>query len=188
MTVADITERRKTESRIREIARFLSETSSETFFPALVENLARLLQAEYAFIGELSGVKRDTIRVIASFAQGEPADTFEYTLAGTPCAEVVKGSLCFYPDGVARRYPEARFLAGMNAEGFLGIPLKLADGSIVGVMAVLDSKPLTKRRDTEPIFRLFAVRAVQNSTAEKTRTASWKWRIPSRPSSAFSKR
>ncbi len=147
------------EARLKDVARILSETTGDSYFPSLVENLSRLLQAEFAFIGELAGENQDTIRVIAAFGKGKPVEPFSYRLAGTPCAEVVTGELRFYPEGVARRYPNNRLLDEISAEGFLGMPLKLADGRVVGILVVLDSKPLRTQHDTEPIFRLFAVRA-----------------------------
>jgi PAS domain S-box-containing protein len=164
----------KEELRLQEAARVLSETTGDSYFISLVKNLSCLLETEFAFIGELTGEDLDTVRVLAAFGHGKLVEPFSYHLDGTPCAEVIKGSLCHYPDSVARRYPNNRLLNDMNAEGFLGIPLKLADGRVVGILAVLDSKPLHTRHDTEPIFRLFAVRAA----AELDRLRSEKtWRV-----------
>src|SRR5947207_10799376 len=41
-------------------------------------------------------------------------------LSGTPCEDVVRGELCHYPTGVARRFPDDKPLVEWSIESYLG--------------------------------------------------------------------
>jgi formate hydrogenlyase transcriptional activator len=93
------------------------------------------------------------------------APNVEYDLAGTPCEDVVRGNLCHYPTGVARRFPTDTALVDMGIESYLGVPLIAPDGQHLGHLCVFDPKPMPDEPRNLLIFRIFAARA----TAELAR-------------------
>src|SRR5262245_28374444 len=85
--------------------------SGEEYFQALVRHLARALDAHYAFVAEFASPETTTrARAIAFWARDRIAENFEWTLAGTPCEEVVQGKLCHHPSGVRHSFPNDRGL------------------------------------------------------------------------------
>ena len=94
---------------LRAIVEAASHSSGEEYFQAFVRNLARLVDAHYAFIAEFASPETTTkARTVAFWARDHIAENFEWTLAGTPCEEVVHGNLCHHPSGVRQLFPDDR--------------------------------------------------------------------------------
>ena len=86
---------------LRAIVEAASHRSGEEYFQALVRHLACALGTHHAFIAEFASPEAHTkARTIAFWAKDHIAENFEWTLAGTPCEEVVHGKLCHHPSGV----------------------------------------------------------------------------------------
>jgi PAS domain-containing protein len=166
-SVSDDVSRGETEelTALRAIVEAASHSSGEEYFQAFVRNLARLVDAHYAFIAEF--VSPETItraRTIAFWARDHIAENFEWTLAGTPCEEVVHGTLCHHPSGVRQLFPDDRPLVEWGIESYLGVPMRDPRGTVFGHVAVFDERPMPEKRKLLT-FRIFAARA----TAELTR-------------------
>ena len=101
----------------------------------------------------------DRVNTIVVYARGEIANNFEYDLAHTPCRNVVRQSMCSYPSGVQRLFPEDRLLADIKVEGYAGTPLFDSSGRAVGLMVVLYSRPVANPKLAESMLQIFAVRA-----------------------------
>ena len=128
---------------LRAIVEAASHGSGEEYFQAFVRNLARLVDAHYAFIAEFASPETATkARTIAFWARDHIADNFEWTLAGTPCEEVVHGTLCHHPSGVRQVFPDDRPLVEWGIESYLGMPLRDPQGRVFGHVAVFDERPM----------------------------------------------
>ncbi len=152
---------RRRDDTVREMAEGVAAATGEEFFASLVRHLAGTLQADYALVGELTGASPPTMRTIAMFGKGKPMENAEFSLAGTPCGEVIasSGTACFHPEGVARKFPEDHLLVKMGVESYIGTPLRDSAGRTLGVMAALSCRPMAEKGVAESLFQLFAVRA-----------------------------
>lgn len=155
----DITERKRHEQAITDIAAGVSAESGEAFFQHLVEHLSRLFNADYAFIGVLDKDQPLQINTLAVFAHGKIIDNLSYSLRGTPCANVVGESTCIYKEGVQALFPQDPLLNDMGIEGYIGSPLYNSKGEPLGVLVVLDSKPLKRTDQAGELLDIFAARA-----------------------------
>src|SRR6516225_3318048 len=145
---------------LRAIVEAASHGSGEGYFQAFVRNLARLVNAHYAFIAEFASPETTArARTIAFWARDGIARNFEWTLAGTPCEEVVHGKLCHHPSGVRRKFPDDRPLAEWRIESYLGVPLCDPDGKVLGHLAVFDERAMPDEPRKLLTFRIFAARA-----------------------------
>src|SRR5262249_15673012 len=78
-------------------------------FQAFVRNLARLVDAHYAFIAEFASPETATkARTVAFWARDHIGGNLEWTVAGTPWEEVFHGNLCHHPSGVRQLFPDDR--------------------------------------------------------------------------------
>lgn len=155
----DVTEKKYTEDAIRLIAAGVSTETGERFFHSLLKSLADLFGAEYAFIGLLDEQDPDRIRTLAVHAHGQSAANMEYRLIDTPCANVVGQHTCSYPSEVQRLFPNDPLLADMGAESYIGTPLLDATGRAMGLIVVIDNKPLNRVQHLQEILEIFAMRA-----------------------------
>ncbi|MBI2485738.1 MAG: PAS domain S-box protein [Deltaproteobacteria bacterium] len=157
--VEDITERKRAEEVLLSIAKGVSAATGEAFFQSLVEHLAKTLEADYAFIGELKDDKVKLVKAIAVYADGKIASNFDYDLAGTPCEGVVRKELCSYPSGVQQKFPHDYLLTEIGVEGYVGTPLFDSSGRPLGLMVVLYRQPVRNLNIAESMLQIFGVRA-----------------------------
>jgi PAS domain S-box-containing protein len=155
----DITERKRAEEVVRNIAEGVSAETGEIFFQSLVRQLAHMLEMDYALVGELIGQQEENVETVAVWAHRDIVDNFTYELANTPCQNVVGQALCSFPEHVQEHFPLDHMLQEMNVEYYVGVPLFDSWGRPLGIMAVLDGKPLKNPEFVESTLRVFAARA-----------------------------
>jgi PAS domain S-box-containing protein len=132
--------------------------TGDAFFHSLVELLAKALEADYAFVGEIAGTDAAVVRTLAVFAHGEVAGDFIYPLSGTPFEEAGE-DLRWYPRDAGTHFPEDRLIRELGVECFIGMRLRDAAKRFQGVMAVMGRSPLRDSLTAESMLRIFAVRA-----------------------------
>ncbi|MBO0723203.1 MAG: PAS domain S-box protein, partial [Blastocatellia bacterium] len=157
-TQTDITERKRAEEALRNIAEGVSAVTGESFLRSLVQYLVKILEVNYAVVGELVEPEREMVKAIAC-ADGQIMDSFEYNLPGSPCDEVVKQQLCCYYEGVQRHFPDDQMLADLNVESYLATPLMDSSGKTLGLLVVMSRRPLKDRKLATSMLKIFAARA-----------------------------
>jgi GAF domain-containing protein len=137
-------------------------TASETgerFFMALVENLARALGTRGAWVAEIMPAQR-RLRALAFWLGGEWVQNYEHAIDGTPCQAVEENRrVVHYADRILELYPEEPNLRKMGAVSYMGVPLIDLDGTILGQLAVMDTKPMPEEPIRLTVFEIFAARA-----------------------------
>lgn len=159
VTIVDISERKRAEQAINDIAAGVSAQIGDNFFQQLVTRLAKLFDVDYVFIGLVDENRMDSVDTLVVCAHGEIVDNMSYPLANTPCANVVGKETCTYPNKVQDLFPEDQLLADMKAQSYIGTPLYNSKGAPVGLIVVLDSKPLKHTEHVTEILQIFAARA-----------------------------
>jgi formate hydrogenlyase transcriptional activator len=99
------------------------------------------------------------LRTLAFWAGESLADNIEYDLALTPCEAVIGGEICHHPSRLQKLFPGDKDLVILEAESFVGLPMRDGSGEIIGHLAVLDNRPLPDVSSSMPLLRIFAARA-----------------------------
>jgi formate hydrogenlyase transcriptional activator len=146
------------ELAFRAVVEATADKAGLEFLRHLVKNLAGSLGVAYAFVAEFAGAA-DRVRTIALWGDGDWRPNIEYSLAGTPCEQVVVGQLCLYRDDVQRLFPADSDLVALGARSYLGVPLRGAQGQTLGHLAAIDTRPMTEDPRGIAIFEVFANRA-----------------------------
>ncbi len=145
---------------LRAIVDAASRGSGEEYFQALVRHLAGAVDAHFAFVAEFSPPESDArAHTVAFWDRDHIAENFDWTLAGTPCEDVVHGNLCHHPSGVRQRFPTDATAARREVESYLGVPLRDPEGNVLGHLAVLDNRPMPLEPRKLLTFRIFAAHA-----------------------------
>ncbi|MBI2471083.1 MAG: EAL domain-containing protein [Planctomycetes bacterium] len=190
----DITEQKRFEKTLMNIVEGVSLSTGETFFSSLVLHLAKTLDVDYVFVGELSGNNKE-ISTIAACAHGNIVDNFTFKLAGTPCDNIINNRVCAYVKDVQKQFPEGHALVKMDVEDYAGAPLFDSDGKPLGLLSAMSCKELYNPKHVESLLRIFAagtsselerkrsedaIRKSEASLANAQRIAhlgSWEWNI-----------
>ena len=154
----DITDRKRTETALRRLVEVSSRRIGESFLESTALELAITLGADYTFIGELQQKERKSIRSLASVADGKLVANCEYDLAGTPCENVVRKSVCSHPSGVAETFPKDTVLKQMGVQGYVGVPLVDSQQTVLGIVSALFRKPIAKADFAESILQIYSSR------------------------------
>jgi len=153
------------ESVLRTLIETTAAVTGKKFFYTLVECLCKALGTEGAWVTVLNKDKR-TLKALAFLMKGEWYEDYEYDFTGTICEEVVMADgIVHYPDNIMDIYPASDTLMSFEAVSFLGAPLKDSDGTTLGYLSILDTRPIPSDPRLMGIFNIFADRA----TAELSR-------------------
>ncbi|VAW80277.1 Sensory box histidine kinase [hydrothermal vent metagenome] len=158
-TVTDISAQKITDSAVRHIAAGVAAEIGDQFFQTLVARLAEMFDSAYAFIGLLDPGDLTYVDSYVVYAHGSIVDNFRYSLPGTPCEHVVGKSTCMHRTGVADEFPEDTMLVDMGADSYMGSPIFSSNGEPMGLIVVLDSKPMDNIEELKPVLEIFAARA-----------------------------
>ncbi len=154
----DITERKDIETALNSLAEIDAGDDIETFYKVCVESLASIYRCKYAFIGLLADKNDTRIQTQAVWAGDDFVDNFAYELAGTPCADILDQTIELIPRDAAKEYPDDQMLVDMGVESYFGAPLFTIDGKTIGLVSVLDTKPMELSRWVKPLLGMFAQR------------------------------
>ena len=155
----DVTASRRQERLVYDIAQSVGAASGEGFFRTLVECLARALDADMVFVGQLDSADRTHIHTIDVQKKTGAAPNFVYVLDGSPCQSVLGRGICAYPRDVARLFPRDEALAAKCIEGYVGAPLTDSSGKALGLIAALFTRPLDQGGTAVHMLQIFAARA-----------------------------
>ena len=169
-TTRDITDRKRAEDALRTLAEGRYGTDDE-LLRVLVRQLALSQGVQYALIARIYPDDPGTAHTLAVWAGSDFGDNFRYSLDGTPCENVTMKGTCFYPSDIRQLFPCDQLLADMNAESYWGTPLQDNRGQTIGILAMLDVKPMVEHPLALALLKSFAIRAsleLQGMQAEET--------------------
>lgn len=154
----DVTEQRRSERVVGNIAKLLSAEIGQSFFASLVQGLAKELGVTGVLIVELDEQKENLTTVAVSY-KGEIQDNFTYSLRDTPSEKVIINGVCCYAEEIQAQFPQDRWLQEWGIESYIGIPLTDASGRVIGVLLALDDKPLSEPKFKQSVLEIFGIRA-----------------------------
>lgn len=144
---------------LRAIVEGTGSDTGEEFFRSLVKHLAQALKVRYAFVGEWRQEIPATVCTLALWSGAAFAEPFTYSLRNTPCDNVLNQRLCLYESGVQRLFPEDQYLVQMGVDSYCGMPLFNKSGHPLGVLVVMDDRPMTYTSSIKDLLQIFGASA-----------------------------
>ena len=142
----DITQKKEIELELeksKDVLRVLAESGdSDNIFELIVRELATSQGSRYALIAQANPKDPSQAVTRAVWSGDRVVDNFSYSLKGTPCQSVISDGFSFYPNDLQQRFPGIPKLVDMQAESYLGVPLKDETGRVLGIIALIDDKPM----------------------------------------------
>ncbi len=163
----------KTLSRAHELLAALDGSGPlEETMTAASHALADVVGADFVCVSRVKTDASDRAQgtVIGGWHRGAPADPLQYDLDDTPCNEAVENDFCVYLDDVLSQFPEDDDLRAINARAYHGLKLLARDGSTLGVLVVVHTRPVSENQVIEGPMRLFGARVaseIERAEAEE---------------------
>ena len=155
----DITDKKRVEDAIRLIAAGVASASGESFFGQMVQRLAELFASAYVFIALLDEDDPLRVNTLAMCHKNQLVENTGYVLTGTPCENVIRNGTSVYLDNVQHLFPQDVQLVRMGVVSYIGVPLLDVDLKPLGLLSVLDDKPLQHIEQLQEILHIFSARA-----------------------------
>jgi len=155
----DITDRKRVEDALHALASTTSQLpGEENVLEQIIKRLAWAYGVEYAFFGTFADRSRRTIRIEVLWNGHEIVRDRVYALEGTPCADVLAGRIDLVEQGVAERYPDDKVLREWGVESYFGSPLRDPQENVIGIIAIMGTRPLELPRWNRHLLNVFGSR------------------------------
>lgn len=130
----------------------------EDYFQAIVNALCKGIEADFAFIAEVSKKNRSSNALYMSQG-GVSGETMTYDLAHTPCNDVACGEVCAYERNIQQLFPKDLLLVEMGIESYFGMPISIRDINTEGAWILVI---LFQRTVSDKEFYIYVMTLVAN--------------------------
>ncbi len=169
--VRDVSERQRSEDTLRQISLGVSNSTGEEFLRSLLKQLSKALQNDFAFLVELNGSGADHFNTLTVAEQGNIVRHGQCDLSNTAFAEALTKGFRTHIGGVRWKFTEDKTLHDLAIESFIAAPLVDHKGRTIGVVGVLDRKPLGEIQIIESTLQIFAARAAAEIERKRSEEA-----------------
>lgn len=153
----NISEQKRREALLIDMARGLSAETGEAFFHSVVQHLGQTIDADLVLVGEITGNR--SVTSLAMVQDGLLQPNISYALAGTPCDIAIgQRDICVYGDQVQKLFPQDRFLVDGGYHAYTGVALRDADGTAIGIVNAFWRQPQPLSPDRDALVQIFAGR------------------------------
>jgi PAS domain S-box-containing protein len=188
---------REQSEMLRVIVAGTASETGEDFFKTLVLHLCSVFGVQYAMVGEVQPAAAKKIHTIAVSSGGSLVENFDYPLVNTPCEIALQHSFACFEREVRASFPAFERLDQLRVESYCGVSLSARDGTVIGLLAVMDTKPFPNAQRLKSLMAVFASRAgvelqrwqIENKLRDRNRhliesqalahLGSWDWDIDS---------
>lgn len=162
--VTDITEEKRREAQLLDLATGMAGQTGQAFLSALVPNMGKTMGADMVFVGELGA--DGMVHSLAGILDSTTMEPFTYPLEGSPCEQASEqAEICVYPDKVAELFPMDLALVEGGFKAYVGQCLRDDTGKAVGILAALWRHPITNNTESSALMSIYGGR----TTAEMLR-------------------
>ena len=155
----DITERKRVEDALHVLASTTDPMPGDTnVLERSIRHLALAYGVKYAFYGTFTDDSRERVEIQSMWDGKSITRGYVYDLEGTPCADVVQGRANLIRKGVAERYPDDSALREWGIESYFGSRLKGLQNEVIGLIVIMDTRPLELPSWKRYLLRVFAAR------------------------------
>ncbi len=153
-------QRQRVQAMLHSLVSGTASVTGDDFMRSLSLQLVRSMDVRYVVIAECIDEGREQARTLVCRDAELLLDNFEYSLTGTPSADVIRECCSLAIEtGVQLRYPADAMLAEMSCEGYYAEPLMAsASDEALGYLALMDVRPLHLDGDQRSMMKVFAAR------------------------------
>ena len=155
----DITDRKRFEDALHVLASTTDPLPGDSnVLERTIKHLALAYGVKYAFYGTFTDDSQERVEIQAMWDGQSITRGHVYALEGTPCSDVVQGRVNLIREGVAERYPNDSALREWGIESYFGSRLKGLQNEVIGLIVIMDTRPLELPSWKRSLLRVFAAR------------------------------
>jgi PAS domain S-box-containing protein len=174
LIVRDIRQRKRIEMALQTIAKEVSPLTGFSFFYGLVQQLGKVLEADFIALTKLLPDEPGFVETFAFYGEGKILDNIKYPLAGRPCEKVYEQNVFACGDNVQEAFPADEALKELNIRSYIGCPLIGTDGHSTGHIFFMSRTPVEDTGLHISMLRIFGARAAAEFERIKATESLWK--------------
>jgi len=128
------------------------------FYQNCLINLCKLFNCKYALIGLLEGDQNQVVRAFLEYDGEKFTAGRECSIKDSPCQDILREDLLNVSKDLKKQYPQDKNLLEFDIESCFGAPLLSPDGEKIGLVSVMDVKPMYINESAHPLMKIFANR------------------------------
>ncbi len=157
--IQDITERKKTDEILQNLAEGLATSTGDLFFQSLSKNLAKFFEADYARIIRLNPENEKEAYTIAYHGTDKIELNKAFDISGTILEKVVEqDGILIEPQKVKDSFQED-YLNKLKVESFAGTKLLDDEGQPIGLLVIMNTGPINEKNFVMTTLQIMASRA-----------------------------
>ncbi|MEE3719080.1 PAS domain S-box protein [Tumidithrix elongata RA019] len=156
LIVRDISDRKLQEIALQSLMEGTASVTGKDFFLCLAEKITVALDVSHVFIAKQVG---ESLETLAIYYDQQFQPNILYEIANTPCGYAMQQGIYYCPKDVQSCFPLDEALPKIGVESYLGLALKNALGETIGVLCILNRKPIANPKRAELLLKIFAARA-----------------------------
>ncbi|PID57912.1 MAG: hypothetical protein CR986_08315 [Ignavibacteriae bacterium] len=154
----DITEIKRNQEVIKELAEGISSLTGGSFFKSLVQFLCKKLKIDYAVISEIRK-NYEKADILSLCGKGGLLDVFSFELAKTPCNVILNKGHFLILDNIQKKYPDNKFFTAHKINYYLGLPLVDSNRKVIGFITLFNKNEFEDIEFTRSVLEIFASRS-----------------------------
>lgn len=154
----DITESKKLQTALQQVAEGISSSTGDFFFKSLVKFLGETLNIDFTFIAEFSenGKSADSL---AFWGKNEMKGNFSYLLKDSLSQYIIEQKKTTVIPNIDDRFPDDILLKQLRIQNYMGRPLVNSDGKAIGIIVILQQSKIKNIDFTKSVLEIFASRS-----------------------------
>ncbi len=157
--VKDITDRKRVEDALRDIAQGAPAAGSVAFFRSLVKDLSTALDVEYAILVEFPDGDKSHAQTVAAWNQNMFLEHFTLDLSNKFGTRIFGSKSSNWSNTAQAEFPDDPVFTRWNINSYIGSPLVGSAGQVIGLVIAMGKASLRNIHLAQSIIRLFAIRA-----------------------------
>jgi PAS domain S-box-containing protein len=156
--VVDVSEEKRRDALLLNVARVVAGQSGEDFFSAFTRHMALSLNADMVSVGELS--KEQKIKTISLWREGAHIENGNAaTLDVLGGQTLTKGELCLQTEQLTVGFSNDITLKEAGFQAYLGQSMCDNEGTNIGVLSAMWKRPIALTPEIRSLMAIFASRA-----------------------------
>ena len=153
----NVADEKRREAMLLNVAQGVSGETGEAFFRSLAEHLASAIGADGVMVGEVNATR--TLNTLALVWDGTLQPNVSHELQHTMCEQALQQpDLLRFNSPTAAHLPLVPPFAGTELHTFIGLPLRDADGSAVGLLTAVWRQSPPENSQIDALLTIFASR------------------------------
>ncbi|MCF6169006.1 PAS domain-containing hybrid sensor histidine kinase/response regulator [Lutibacter sp.] len=134
-------------------------SSSNDFFKNVSTFLASLFQIDTVLIGKYNSKTPNNIEIISHFSDNKFLPISICEIENSPFQDCINNNNCIYSEKILQVFPQNKLLKKLKAESFIGVTLWGIQGKPIGLISLIDTKPMVEAKRINDILKIIAIKA-----------------------------